>query len=381
MKIYEYQAKDILAQEGIEVPQGKVASTPEEAYEIGKELGGDVAVKSQVHVGGRGKAGGIKFSSSPEKVKDQAHELLGDSLKGEEIKSILLEKKQPIKQEYYLGITLNREDKETTLMFSPAGGMEIEKVAEKHPDKIVRLAVDPLTGLHSFHFNEIMQVADFDSETAAQLKDIVKKLYRIYEKYDCLMVEINPLALLENGDLLALDAKLQSDDNADYRQEMLMDMRDEEKEEPIEVIGRKAGFVVIKLSGSVSIISNGAGLALITLDLLNNHGVDAANILDLGGGATAEEVNEAVNIVEQDEDVETIVFNIFGGITRCNEIAEGVKTSLDNVNENLNIVCRLQGTNREKGIEILRNAGLEASTELEKVVEKASELQKAGEVL
>ncbi len=381
MKIYEYQAKKILANEGIDIPSGQVADTPEKAADIGEELGTDLAVKSQVHAGGRGKAGGIKFVSSPKEARDKTEDLLGSELKGEKISQVLLEKKQKIEREFYLGITLNREEKETTLIFSSSGGMDIEEVAEKQPEKILRLTIDPLTGLHRHHFNEIHNMAELEGKSAEQLEEIAKKLYGVYKKYDCLLVEINPLALLDDNNLLALDAKLQADDNASYRQEQIVDMLDEDKEEPLELIGRQAGFVVIKLNGSVSIISNGAGLALTTLDLLSRHETDVANILDLGGGATAEEVNKAVNVVKQDEDAETVLFNIFGGITRCNEIANGVKKSLQDIPDELDIVCRLQGTNREKGIKILQDAGLEASTKLDKVVKKASKLQKAGEIV
>lgn len=374
MKIYEYQAKEIFKKENIEIPAGKVASSPEEAEAITEELNKEVVVKSQVHVGGRGKAGGIKFASNSKEANKISNKLLKHKLKGEKIEKVLIEEKQPIKDEYYLGITLNREKKTTTLIFSAAGGMEIEEIAEKTPEKIVRIDIDPILGLKDFHFNKIAKAVNYDKEIFKQIKNIAKRLFNIYKKYDCLLVEINPLALLENGKLLALDAKLEMDDNARYRQEKLVEMWDEDKENPIELLGKKEGFVVIKMEGNVSVVSNGAGLAIFTLDIMKRHNIQVANFLDLGGGATADKVKRAINVVTEDKDVEAVLINIFGGITRCNEIANGVKEAFESLPEDIPVVCRLQGTNREEGIEILREAGLKAATELEEAVKKVSNI-------
>jgi len=370
LKIYEFEVKEIFKNEGLSIPQGRVISSPVEASNFVRNLGKEVAVKSQVHVGGRGKAGGIKFASLPEEAASIASELIGSTLKGERIKKILIEEKLPIKKEFYLGITVDRRSKKNILIFTPSGGMDIEEISNKEPEKITKIYIDPLIGIQSFHLNHISKAVDYNNNIISQLKEIARKLYRIYEKYDCLIVEINPLVLSDTGNLMALDGKLEMDDNARYRQEELMNMWDEDKEDPLELIGTRAGFVVIKLKGSISLISNGAGLALSTIDLLHKYGSDAANILDLGGGAKAERVKSAVNVVIQDKDVKGILFNIFGGITRCDEIAKGVTMALYNIPGNLPVVCRLQGTNREEGINILKKAGLNAVADLEEAVKQ-----------
>ncbi len=369
MKIYEFEVKEIFKNEGLSVPQGHVISSPVEASDFVRNLGKEVAVKSQVHVGGRGKAGGIKFASLPEEAASITSGLIGSTLKGERIKKVLIEEKLPIKKEFYLGITVDRRSKKNILIFTPAGGMDIEEISKKEPEKITKIYIDPLIGIQSFHLNHIAKAVDYNN-IISQLKKIARKLYRMYEKDDCLSVEINPLALSDTGNLIALDGKLEMDDNARYRQEELMNMWDEDKEDPLELIGTRAGFVVIKLKGSISLISNGAGLALSTIDLLHEYGSDAANILELGGGAKAERVKSAVNVVTQDKDVKGILFNIFGGITRCDEIAKGVTMALHNIPNKLPVVCRLQGTNREEGINILKKAGLNAVADLEEAVKQ-----------
>ena len=308
-----------------------------------------------------------------------AEDLFNMKIKGEEVNRLLIEEQQEIKEEYYLGLTLNRSKKTDTLIFSRSGGMDIEEVAAETPEKVVKVDIDPVLGLQNFHLTPVAKAFDFDKEMSKKVAPIVKKLYEIYKNSDCLLVEINPLALLTDGSVKALDGKLEMDDNARYRQPKLLTMWDEEKEEEMELIGRQAGFVVIKLSGNVSIISNGAGLAISTLDSLQRHGINAANILDLSGGATSEKVQKAVDVVLQDSDVKSILFNIFGGITRCDEIAAGVSASLKKVPADISIVCRLQGTNREEGIKILKEAGLEAASDLEEVVEKVVKTLKGGE--
>jgi succinyl-CoA synthetase beta subunit len=379
LKIYEYQAKEVFAENGIETPSGQLALSVKEAVEKAEELDYKVALKSQVHVGGRGKAGGIKFASTKEEVEKMAEDLFNMKIKGEEVNRLLIEEQQEIKEEYYLGLTLNRSKKTDTLIFSRSGGMDIEEVAAETPEKVVKVDIDPVLGLQNFHLTPVAKAFDFDKEMSKKVAPIVKKLYEIYKNSDCLLVEINPLALLTDGSVKALDGKLEMDDNARYRQPKLLTMWDEEKEEEMELIGRQAGFVVIKLSGNVSIISNGAGLAISTLDSLQRHGINAANILDLSGGATSEKVQKAVDVVLQDSDVKSILFNIFGGITRCDEIAAGVSASLKKVPADISIVCRLQGTNREEGIKILKEAGLEAASDLEEVVEKVVKTLKGGE--
>jgi len=375
VKLYEYQAKEIFEKEGIPTPRGFVTSYPIEAENIVQTLGTEVVIKSQVLVGGRGKAGGIKFASSPEEANLATKQLIGHTLKGEKIEKVLIVPKQLVKQELYIGITLNRNAKATTLIFSSAGGMDIEELSKKLPEKIVKINIDPVIGIQNYHSNRILKYVNYDDNLISQLKEIAKKLYYIYRKYDCVFVEINPLAVLEDGALMALDSKLEMDDNAEYRQKDLMERYyDKKSKDPLELIGKEAGFVVIKLKGPVSIISNGAGLAISTMDLLKKYNVGVANILDLSGGATSEKVVRGVNVVLKDKEVKVILFNIFGGITRCDEIAQGVIKSLKNIHKNIPIVCRLQGTNREEGIKILNKEGINAVVDLENAVQKVKNI-------
>ena len=375
MKLYEYQAKEIFEKEGIPTPRGFVTFSPIEAENIMHTWGTEVVIKSQVLLGGRGKAGGIKFAYSPEEANLATKQLIGHALKDEKIEKVLIVPKQLVKQELYIGITLNRNAKTTTLIFSSAGGMDIEELSKKLPEKIVKINIDPVIGIQNYHFNRILKYLNYDGNLIFQLKEIFKKLYYIYRKYDCVFVEINPLAVLEDGALMALDSKLEMDDNAEYRQKDLMEKYyDEKSKEPLEVIGKQAGFVVIKIKGPVSIISNGAGLAISTMDLLKKYNVGIANILDLSGGATSEKVVRAVNVVLKDKEVKVILFNIFGGITRCDEIAQGVIKSLKNIPKNISIVCRLQGTNRDEGIKILNKEGINAVVDLENAVQKVKNI-------
>jgi len=375
VKLYEYQAKEIFEKEGIPTPRGFITSSPIEAENIMHTWGTEVVIKSQVLVGGRGKAGGIKFASSPEEANLATKQLIGHTLKGEKIEKVLIVPKQLVKQELYIGITLNRNAKATTLIFSSAGGMDIEELSKKLPEKIVKINIDPVIGIQNYHSNRILKYVNYDDNLISQLKEIAKKLYYIYRKYDCVFVEINPLAVLEDGALMALDSKLEMDDNAEYRQKDLMERYyDKKSKDPLELIGKEAGFVVIKLKGPVSIISNGAGLAISTMDLLKKYNVGVANILDLSGGATSEKVVRGVNVVLKDKEVKVILFNIFGGITRCDEIAQGVIKSLKNIHKNIPIVCRLQGTNREEGIKILNKEGINAVVDLENAVQKVKNI-------
>lgn len=368
MKLYEYQAKEIFSKYGIGIQKGKLAKTPQEAKQIAAAIGGPVVLKSQVLVGGRGKAGGVKVVDDLSDVEKAAGKILKTEIKGYKPIGILVDRKTEIKQEFYLGIVLNRKMKKTLVIFSSFGGMEIEEVSKKHPEKICKLYVEELLGIQDFHINRLLPLVDNDREMFSKLKKIVKALYSIYKKYDSLIVEINPLVLTENGDLVALDGKMEIDNNASYRQKLLVDTDNKDEENPIELIGKKAGFVVIKLKGNISIISNGAGLALSTLDLLHKYNMGVANILDLSGGATPEKVIRAVKVVIQDKDVKGILFNIFGGITRCDEIARGIAGALKSIPDDISVVCRLQGTNREEGISILKDVSLNAETDLEEVV-------------
>lgn len=368
MKLYEYQVKEIFSKYGINIQKGKFAKTPQEAKQIAAAIGVPVVLKSQVLVGGRGKAGGVKIVDDLSDVEKVAGKILKTEIKGYKPIGILVDKKTEIKQEFYLGIVFDRKMKKTVIIFSPSGGIDIEEMSKRCPQKITKIYIDELLALQEFHINRLLPLVDNDREMFSKLKKIVKELYSIYKKYDSLIVEINPLALTENGDLVALDGKMEIDNNASYRQKLLVDTDNKDEENPIELIGKKAGFVVIKLKGNISIISNGAGLALSTLDLLYKYNMGVANILDLSGGATPEKVIRAVKVVIQDKDVKGILFNIFGGITRCDEIARGIAGALKSIPEDISVVCRLQGTNREEGISILKDVSLNAETDLEEVV-------------
>lgn len=368
MKLYEYQVKEIFSKYGINIQKGKFAKTPQEAKQIAAAIGVPVVLKSQVLVGGRGKAGGVKIVDDLSDVEKVAGKILRTEIKGYKPIGILVDKKTEIKQEFYLGIVFDRKMKKTVIIFSPSGGIDIEEMSKRCPQKITKIYIDELLALQEFHINRLLPLVDNDKEMFSKLKKIVKELYSIYKKYDSLIVEINPLALTENGDLVALDGKMEIDNNASYRQKLLVDTENKGEEDPIELIGKKAGFVVIKLKGNISIISNGAGLALSTLDLLHKYNMGVANILDLSGGATPEKVMRAVKVVIQDKDVKGILFNIFGGITRCDEIARGIAGALKSIPDDISVVCRLQGTNREEGISILKDVSLNAETDLEEVV-------------
>jgi len=368
MKLFEYQTKEIFAKYGINIQKGELAQTTQEAKQIAAAIGGPVVLKSQVLVGGRGKAGGVRLVDDLNDVEEIADKILKTEIKGHKTKGILVLEKIEIEQEFYLSIVLDRKIKKTLVIFSSFGGMEIEEVSKKHPEKIAKLYVEELLGIQDFHINRLLPLVDNNREIFSKLKKIVKTLYSIYKKYDSLIVEINPLALTENGDLVALDGKMEIDNNANYRQKLLVDTENKDEEDPIELMGKKAGFVVIKLKGNISIISNGAGLALSTLDLLHKYNMGVANILDLSGGATPEKVMRAIKVVIQDKDVEGILFNIFGGITRCDEIARGIAGALKSIPEDISVVCRLQGTNRDEGINILKEVNLDAETDLEETV-------------
>jgi len=368
MKLYEYQAKEIFSKHEINIQKGKLAKTPQEAKQIAADIGGPVVLKSQVLVGGRGKAGGVKIVDDLGQVEKVAEIIMKTEIKGNKPIGILVEKKMEIKLELYLGIAFDRKMKKTVIIFSPSGGMDVEEISKRYPQKIIKIYIDELLGIQDFHINRLLPLVDNDREMFSKLKKIVKILYSIYKKYDSLIVEINPLALTENGDLVALDGKMEIDNNASYRQKLLVDEDNKDEEDSIELIGKKAGFVVIKLKGNISIISNGAGLALSTLDLLHKYNMGVANILDLSGGATPEKVMRAIKVVIQDKDVKGILFNIFGGITRCDEIARGIAGALKIIPEDISVVCRLQGTNREEGINILKDVNLDADTDLEETV-------------
>jgi len=378
MKLYEYQVKEIFKKEGIPVPEGQVAEKSEEVKKYVEKINQGVAIKSQVHVGGRGKAGGIKFASNPSEAQTISEQLIGNTLKGELIKKVLIEAKQPLSQEFYVGVTLDRSKKKTVVIFSPSGGMDIEEVSKKYPEKLEKIYIDPILGFQGYHCNSLLKFVDPKKYDFKSLAKIINKLYQIYLKYDCQIVEINPLALLEDGNFVALDGKLQMDDNAQYRQEELMKYWDEAKEEPLELEAQRAGFTAIKLKGNIAVISNGAGLGMSTIDLVQAYNGEPASLLD-SGAASQDRILKAIEVLTKDKNAQGMLFNIMGGLARCDEIAKGIAAALNNLPKDFPVVCRLQGTNVEEGLKILREKGLVAVDDLEEAIKQiVSKVDKGG---
>jgi succinyl-CoA synthetase beta subunit len=363
VKLHEYQAKDIFRQHRLPVPDGRVVSSADEAYAAAQAIGnGRLAVKAQVQAGGRGKGGGIRVVESAEAVREAAAEILGMRLVtaqtgggGRPVHKVLVEKAVDIAQELYLGVTLDRTAGRPTILASREGGVEIEQMAARSPEAIVREAVDPRIGLRAFQARRLATVAPGAARTVG---DVVTKLYEVYAACDASLAEINPLTVTVQGEVVALDAKLELDDNALYRHPDLAALRDIEEEEPQEVRASEAGFSYVKMDGAVGCLVNGAGLAMATMDMVKFAGQAPANFLDIGGGARAERVVEAMRILLSDPAVTVVLINIFGGIVRCDQVARGVVDGLRELGGSVPIVVRLVGTNAEEGGEILRASGL-----------------------
>jgi len=365
MKIHEYQAKAILAEFGVPVPRGRVASTPTEAAAIARELGGTVVVKAQIHAGGRGKGGGVKLAKSPEEAQHVASQILGMLLKthqtgpeGQKVKRVLVEEEMDIRQELYLGIVLDRTVGLPVIMASSAGGMESEEVARTRPDAIVKVHVDPATGVQGFHTRKLAFGLGLKGDLLKGAADFVTKLYRAFLAEDCSLAEINPLVITGDGRLLALDAKMTFDDNALSRHPEIQALRDLDEESPLEVEASKFNLNYIKLDGTVGCMVNGAGLAMATMDIIKLAGGDPANFLDVGGGASAEQIENAFRILISDRNVRAVLINIFGGILRCDRLAEGVIKAVRALDVKLPIVIRMEGTNVDLGRKMLAESGL-----------------------
>lgn len=365
MKIHEYQAKQILKKHGVKIPEGKVAYGPAEAFEIAKRFGGVVAVKSQIHAGGRGKGGGVKIARSPEEAEEAARAMIGMNLvthqtgpEGREVRRVLIEQGLRIKDEYYLGIIIDRGAKRPLFMASSEGGMEIEEVARTNPRAILREHVDPAMGLRPFQARKIAFGLGLDSSLVSKAARFMMALYQAFESSDASLAEINPLVVTEEGDLVALDAKMDVDDNALYRQPEIQEMRDFQEEDPLEIQASRFGLNYIKLDGNVGCMVNGAGLAMATMDIIKLAGGNPANFLDVGGGANVEQVRNAFKILISDEHVKAVLINIFGGIMRCDTVAEGVVQAFRDIGLRLPVVVRLEGTNVEQGRRILQDSGL-----------------------
>ncbi|MBU4618873.1 MULTISPECIES: ADP-forming succinate--CoA ligase subunit beta [Bacillus] len=366
MNIHEYQGKEILRKYGVSVPNGKVAFTPDEAVKASEELGSSVyVVKAQIHAGGRGKAGGVKIAKTKDEVKGFAEELLGKTLvthqtgpEGREIKRLLIEEGCDIQKEYYVGLVLDRATSRIVLMASEEGGTEIEEVAEKTPEKIVKVVIDPAIGLQAYQAREVAFKINIPTKLVGQAVKFMTSLYNAFIEKDCSIAEINPLVVTGDGKVMALDAKLNFDSNALYRQKDILEYRDLDEEDPKEIEASKFDLSYISLDGNIGCMVNGAGLAMSTMDIIKHYGGDPANFLDVGGGATAEKVTEAFKIILSDQNVKGIFVNIFGGIMKCDVIAEGVVEATKQVGLTLPLVVRLEGTNVELGKKILSDSGL-----------------------
>ncbi|MBF8297864.1 MAG: sucC [candidate division NC10 bacterium] len=365
MKIHEYQAKAILAEYGVPVPKGEVALTPSEARNAADRLGGVVVIKAQIHAGGRGKAGGIVLASSPGEAETAAERLIGSRLvthqtgpEGSVVKRVLVEERTSITRELYAGIVLDRKAALPVIMASTAGGVDIEEVAAKNPEKIIKVAVDPATQLQAFHARQLFFGLRLPQSLQSAGVEVFRGLYRAFQEKDCSLVEINPLVVTAENRLLALDAKINFDDNALFRHPDVKELRDLDEESPLEVEASKFGLNYIKLEGTVGCMVNGAGLAMATMDIVKLAGGEPANFLDVGGGASAEQIQNAFRILTSDRSVKAVLINIFGGILRCDRLAEGVIHAVRSLQVTLPIVIRMEGTNVEQGRRMLGESGL-----------------------
>ncbi len=371
MKLQEYQAKRIFGQFGVPVPSGDVAATPAEARALAERIGGTVVVKSQVLVGGRGKAGGIKLAKSPAEAEEVAGRILGMDIKGLTVKKVLVDPAADIRQEIYLGMVLDRARRRVVVMASSEGGVDIEEVAAKTPEKIFTLAIDPFLGLREYQARDLAISIGLPKEQFAPFARICQGLYAAYMGCDANLAEINPLAVLGDGSLKALDGKMVLDDSALFRHADLAAMRDEDDETPEEREARLNGLSYVKLDGQIGCMVNGAGLAMATMDIIQFYGGMPANFLDVGGGAQAEKVAAALRIILSDPNVKAVLFNIFGGITRCDEVARGILKALKEMDRQVPMVVRLVGTNYEEGRAILAEAKMATAETLAEAAQKA----------
>lgn len=370
MKIHEYQAKDILARYGIPIQPGRVAYTPDEAEAIARELGGPVVIKAQVYVGGRGKAGGIQFGDTPEQARAAAANVLGMDIKGLTVEKVLVVSKINIQKEYYLGIILDRKSQAPIVMVSKEGGIDIEEVAAKTPEKIIKQPIDMRWGLRPFEARDILARAGLPHQVIGKGGAILTALAKAFIESDASLAEINPLVLTSEGQVQAADAKILIDDNGLFRQKEYASWAESEESNPLEYEARQAGLTYVKLDGNVGIIGNGAGLVMTTLDMVARVGGKPANFLDIGGGAKAEVMYKALSFVARDPQVKGILVNIFGGITRGEEVAKGVIMAQAELPAGMPIVVRLSGTGAEEGKALLKDAGLDWGKDMREAAQK-----------
>jgi succinyl-CoA synthetase beta subunit len=376
VKLHEYQSKELFAKYGIPIPRGEIATTPEDARRIARDLGRRVVIKSQVLVGGRGKAGGVKLANTPDEAEIVAGQILGMNIKGLTVRKVLVDEAADIAQEIYLGIVLDRLQRRAVMMASAAGGIDIEEVARETPEKIIRVTIDPFLGLREYQTRQIAYGIGLKRETIKDFNVIAQGLYRCFVDLDASLAEVNPLVITGAGVLQALDGKILVDDNALYRHPDLAALRDVDEEAPSETEARQRGLSYIKLDGEIGCMVNGAGLAMATMDMTKLFGGSPANFLDIGGGAQADKVAAALRIILADPNVKAVLFNIFGGITRCDEVARGIVAAMEEVKPHVPMVARLVGTNEEEGRRILAAAHMQTASTLAEAAQKAVALVK-----
>jgi succinyl-CoA synthetase beta subunit len=373
MKLHEYQGKELFARAGIPVAPsqataGQVVTTVEELEKIKDSYGNKMVLKAQVHVGGRGKAGGVKVVS-PDQAVDVGGKILGMDIKGLIVKKMLVEQAIEIDKEFYLGVIQDRANRGVTFMASAMGGVDIEEVAVTHPDKIIKVTVDPTIGLRDFNVREIVFGAEFPAEIRNQAADFVKKLYKVFMDNDCTLAEINPLVITKQGELIAADAKVDMDDNADFRHLEWEEMRDLDEKDQLEQLAKKSGLSYVELEGDIGCVVNGAGLAMATMDVIKYNGGKPANFLDIGGSSNPDKVVVAMNIL-MSKPLKAILFNIFGGITRCDDVARGLITAFEKIKVEIPVIIRLTGTNEEIARDMLEKAGYKVGSSMDEAVKE-----------
>jgi len=386
LNIHEYQAKELLSNYGVRVPVGKVAFTAEEAKRIATDLNAEkLVVKAQIHAGGRGKAGGVKITGSPEEVETIASEMLGMKLvthqtgpEGKIVGKVLVEEASDIAKEFYLGMVIDRTSEQVVVMASPEGGTEIEEVAKNTPEKILKVYIDPSVGIQPFQCRKIAYFLGLEGKAVNKAVSFIISLYNLFTQKDCSLAEINPLVLTGDGDVLALDGKLNFDDNALFRRPDIQKLQDRTEEDELELEAKEVGISFVNLDGNIGCLVNGAGLAMATMDIIKFHGGEPANFLDVGGGATAEQVTKAFKMILSDKNVKAIFVNIFGGIMKCDTIAEGIITAANEIGIKVPLIVRLEGTNVELGRKLLSESGLDiqTGTDMKDAASKAVEATK-----
>ena len=377
MKLQEYQAKEILNRFGAKIQPGKVAATPQEAEEIAKEFNSKVVIKAQVLVGGRGKAGGIKLAQNPQEAREKAEKILGMDIKGLTVKKVLVAKAVDIAKEAYVGLILDRKSKKIVMMVSSEGGIDIEEVAKKSPEKIHKAYIDPFLGMRPYTAQHLIRQLYSDPEHIKRGVELAHKLYDVFVSVDAQLVEVNPLVITSDNDMYCVDAKIILDDSALMRHPEFENLRDPDEYSKEELDAKKSDLSFIKLSGNIGCVVNGAGLAMATMDLIKHYGGEPANFLDVGGSSNPQKVINALEIITRDQNVRVILFNIFGGITRCDDIANGLVQAIEQSKPKVKIIARLTGTNETEGRKILKQAKIPVFSSMDEVVIEAIKIVKS----